>query len=214
MITTARSGDRRSTPRTWDAPPRSRRFGPERLSNATGSRWPARELTSSSDFPISASAVTDQSRVDLDARGLQCGAVPVDAGAAAQHRHRSTDHGDPPVTKPEQMPHRREPAGPFAHGGDARLWQLGGRIDQHVRNVSVGEDVLIQRRQSGSDDDGPGPSGGGESTGPRPRVGRVRHRRHTTSIGLDVTPRRISTEYGLSRAVKTRSINRRPRRTG
>lgn len=32
----------------------------------------------------------------------------------------------------------------------------------------------------------------------------------TTSIGLDVTPRRISTEYGLSRAVNTRSINRRP----
>ena len=28
----------------------------------------------------------------------------------------------------------------------------------------------------------------------------------TTSIGLDVTPRRISTEYGLSRAVNTRSI--------
>src|SRR6478735_5035557 len=32
----------------------------------------------------------------------------------------------------------------------------------------------------------------------------------TTSIRLDVTPRRISTEYGLSRAVKIRSINRRP----
>ena len=32
----------------------------------------------------------------------------------------------------------------------------------------------------------------------------------TTSMGLDVTPRRISTEYGLSRAMKTRSINRRP----
>ena len=32
----------------------------------------------------------------------------------------------------------------------------------------------------------------------------------TTSMAPDVTPRRISTEYGLSRAVKTRSINRRP----
>jgi hypothetical protein len=32
----------------------------------------------------------------------------------------------------------------------------------------------------------------------------------TTSMGLDVTPRRTSTEYGLSRAVKTRSINRPP----
>jgi hypothetical protein len=31
-----------------------------------------------------------------------------------------------------------------------------------------------------------------------------------TSKGLDVTPRRISTEYGLSMAMKTRSINRRP----
>ena len=31
----------------------------------------------------------------------------------------------------------------------------------------------------------------------------------TTSRGLEVTPRRISTEYGLSRAVKTRSTNRR-----
>ena len=28
----------------------------------------------------------------------------------------------------------------------------------------------------------------------------------TTSTGPDVTPRRISTEYGLSRAVKIRSI--------
>jgi hypothetical protein len=32
-----------------------------------------------------------------------------------------------------------------------------------------------------------------------------------TSIGLDVTRRRTSIEYGLSRAVNTRSINRRPR---
>jgi hypothetical protein len=31
-----------------------------------------------------------------------------------------------------------------------------------------------------------------------------------TSMRLDVTPRRISTEYGLSRAVKNRSIKRCP----
>jgi hypothetical protein len=79
-------------------------------------------------------------------RGLQYGAVPVDARAAAQHRDRSIDHGDPPVTKPGQMLHRLEPP-PAHHGGDARLWQIGGRIDQHVRNVSVVEDVLIQRAQ-------------------------------------------------------------------
>jgi hypothetical protein len=54
-----------------------------------------------------------QSRVDLDARGPQRGAVPVDAGAAAQHRDRSTDDGDPLVTKPEQMPRRREPPAQF-----------------------------------------------------------------------------------------------------
>src|SRR6478735_1896725 len=36
----------------------------------------------------------------------------------------------------------------------------------------------------------------------------------TTSAELDVTPRRISTENGLSMAVKTRSINRRPSNGG
>lgn len=96
-------------------------------------------------FP-SPPAVTDQSRVNLDARGLQYGAVPVDAGAAAQHRDRSIDHGEPPVTKPEQMPHRREPRRPttVATLGSGNF---GVRIDQHERNVSVVEDVLIQRVQ-------------------------------------------------------------------
>ena len=111
------------------------------------------------------------------------------------------------------MPRRRQPAGPVrrADRGDVGLGQLGGRIDQHVRNVSIGQDALIQRGQLGSHDDGPGPSRrdqvrwttdasrqGSASTTPR----------HPSA--LDVTPRRISTEYGLSRAVKTRSINRRP----
>jgi hypothetical protein len=102
-------------------------------------------------------ATTNQVRVDLDARGLQRGAVPVDAGPAAQHRDRPTDHRDPPVPEPEQMPRRREPAGPVrrAHRRDIRLRQLGGGIDQHVRNVSVGQDALIHWGQFGSHDDRP-----------------------------------------------------------
>jgi hypothetical protein len=57
-------------------------------------------------------AVTDQSRVNLDARGLQYAVIPVDAGAAAQHRDRSIDHGEPPVTKPEQMRTAESPRRP------------------------------------------------------------------------------------------------------
>ena len=105
--------------------------------------------------------VPDQSRVDLDARGLQCGPVPVDAGPAAQHRGRSADHGDPPVTELEQMPCRREPAGPVrrADGRDVGVGQLGGRVDQYVRHVCIGEDALVQGREFGSDDDGSEPPG-------------------------------------------------------
>jgi hypothetical protein len=71
---------------------------------------------------------------------------PVDAGAAAQHRDRSIDHGDPPVTKPEQMPHRREPRRPttVATLGSGNL--ASGSINTYG-NVSVVEDVLIQRVQ-------------------------------------------------------------------
>ena len=52
-------------------------------------------------------ASTDQIRVDLDTRGFQRRAVPVDAGAAAQHHDRAPDHRDSPVPEPEQMPGRR-----------------------------------------------------------------------------------------------------------
>ena len=106
-------------------------------------------------------AVPDEPGVHRDAGLVERGAVPVDAGAAAQHVDRAGDDGDLAVAEAEQVAGGREAARPVggADGRDARGLLAGG-VDDDERDrpglqlaalggVEVGQDEDDAARAAG-----------------------------------------------------------------
>ena len=101
-------------------------------------------------------------RIDRQPRGLERGAVAVDARAAAQHRRRAADHADAPVPELEQVPRGGDAAVPVRRADRRHAGRrLARRVDDHERDAAGAQ----ARRCSGS---APRRRGSGRRCGARP----------------------------------------------